>query len=169
MTLDNNQSLVKTMSIFLIPLLLSNILQSIGQLVSIVLVGRWIGEDAVAAISAFFPLFFLLVSFSIGIGSGSSILIGQAYGAKNEQRLKEIIGTTLSFTFLIGLSLAVIGGFFCHRYFTFDGDTCKYCGGKCGICQNPIHLHAHLISLFCLYNFFTRNRRFENSILFLND
>ena len=42
MTLDNNQSLVKTMSIFLIPLLLSNILQSIGQLVSIVLVGRWI-------------------------------------------------------------------------------------------------------------------------------
>ena len=112
MTLDNNQSLVKTMSIFLIPLLLSNILQSIGQLVSIVLVGRWIGEDAVAAISAFFPLFFLLVSFPIGIGSGSSILIGQAYGAKNEQRLKEIIGTTLSFTFLIGLSLAVIGGFF---------------------------------------------------------
>ncbi|MGW6166673.1 MATE family efflux transporter, partial [Bacillus altitudinis] len=112
MTLDNNQSLVKTMSIFLIPLLLSNILQSIGQLVSIVLVGRWIGEDAVAAISAFFPLFFLLVSFSIGIGSGSSILIGQAYGAKNEQRLKEIIGTTLSFTFLIGLSLAIIGGFF---------------------------------------------------------
>ncbi|NRF05044.1 MATE family efflux transporter [Bacillus safensis] len=112
MTLDNNQSLVKTMSIFLIPLLLSNILQSIGQLVSIVLVGRWIGEDAVAAISAFFPLFFLLVSFSIGIGSGSSILIGQAYGAKNEQKLKEIIGTTLSFTFLIGISLAIIGGFF---------------------------------------------------------
>ena len=72
--------------------------------------------------------------------------------SKNEQRLKEIIGTTLSFTFLIGLSLAVIGGF-CHRYFTSDGDTCKYCGGKCGICQNPIHLHAHLISLFCLYNF----------------
>ncbi len=112
MTLDNNQSLVKSMSIFLIPLLLSNILQSIGQLVSIVLVGRWIGEDAVAAISAFFPLFFLLVSFSIGIGSGSSILIGQAYGAKNEQKLKEIIGTTLSFTFLIGVSLAIIGGFF---------------------------------------------------------
>lgn len=112
MTLDNNQSLVKNMSIFLIPLLLSNILQSIGQLVSIVLVGRWIGEDAVAAVSAFFPLFFLLVSFSIGIGSGSSILIGQAYGAKNEQKLKEIIGTTLSFTFLIGVSLAIIGGFF---------------------------------------------------------
>lgn len=112
MTLDNNQSLVKTMSIFLVPLLLSNILQSIGQLVSIVLVGRWIGEDAVGAISAFFPLFFLLVSFSIGIGSGSSILIGQAYGAKNEKRLKEIIGTTLSFTFLIGLSLAIIGGLF---------------------------------------------------------
>lgn len=65
MTLDNNQSLVKTMSIFLIPLLLSNILQSIGQLVSIVLVGRWIGENAVAAISAFFPLFFYSFLFPL--------------------------------------------------------------------------------------------------------
>ncbi|BBP89955.1 hypothetical protein BsIDN1_35730 [Bacillus safensis] len=113
MTLDNNQSLVKTMSIFLIPLLLSNILQSIGQLVSIVLVGRWIGEDAVAAISAFFPLFFLLVSFSIGIGSGSSILIGQAYGAKNEQKIKRNYWhNAFIHFFLIGVSLAIIGGFF---------------------------------------------------------
>ncbi|WP_074594724.1 MATE family efflux transporter [Bacillus cereus] len=102
----------KSMSLFLVPLLLSNVLQSVGQLFGMVVVGRWLGVNDLAAISAFFPLFFLLVSFVIGIGSGSSILIGQAFGAKNEDRLKAIVGTTLTFTFIIGVVLAIIGSIF---------------------------------------------------------
>jgi putative MATE family efflux protein len=107
-----NEPIWRTMFKFLIPMILSNALQSIGQLVGSVVVGRWLGVDALAAISAFFPLFFLLVSFTIGVGSGSAILIGQAYGAKNEERLKAIVGTTLTFTFILGLMLSVIGGIF---------------------------------------------------------
>ncbi|HDR3874226.1 MATE family efflux transporter [Bacillus anthracis] len=102
----------KAMSMFLVPLLLSNILQSVGQLFGMVVVGRWLGVNELAAISAFFPLFFLLVSFVIGIGSGSSILIGQAFGAHNEERLKAIVGTTLTFTFIIGVILAIVGNVF---------------------------------------------------------
>ncbi|MFC9419175.1 MATE family efflux transporter [Bacillus mobilis] len=102
----------KSMSMFLVPLLLSNVLQSIGQLFGMVVVGRGLGVNDLAAISAFFPLFFLLVSFVIGIGSGSSILIGQAFGAKNEDRLKAIVGTTLTFTFIIGVVLAIVGSIF---------------------------------------------------------
>lgn len=102
----------KSMSMFLVPLLLSNVLQSVGQLFGMVVVGRWLGVNDLAAISAFFPLFFLLVSFVIGIGSGSSILIGQAFGAKNEDRLKAIVGTTLTFTFSIGVVLAIVGSIF---------------------------------------------------------
>ncbi|MDC2865827.1 MATE family efflux transporter [Bacillus sp. BP-3] len=100
------------MAMFLIPLLLSNVLQSLGQLFGMVVVGRWLGINELAAISAFFPLFFLLISFVIGIGSGSSILIGQAFGARNEDRLKAIIGTTLTFTFVLGAILAVVGSMF---------------------------------------------------------
>ncbi|WP_433751028.1 MATE family efflux transporter [Falsibacillus pallidus] len=102
----------RVMLVFLVPLLLSNALQSIGQLVGSIVVGRYLGVNALAAISAFFPLFFLLVSFAIGLGSGSSILVGQAYGAKNEERLKAIVGTTLTSTFLLGLVLAVLGSVF---------------------------------------------------------
>ncbi|CAG9611908.1 Multidrug export protein MepA [Bacillus rhizoplanae] len=102
----------RSMSMFLIPLLLSNVLQSLGQLFGMVVVGRWLGINDLAAISAFFPLFFLLISFVIGIGSGSSILIGQAYGARNEERLKAIVGTTLTFTFVLGAILAVVGSMF---------------------------------------------------------
>lgn len=107
-----NPAIWRTMFMFLLPLLFSNALQSIGQLVGSIVVGRWLGVNALAAISAFFPLFFLLVSFAIGIGSGSSILIGQAYGARNEERVKGIVGTTLTFTFIVGLVLAVIGSIF---------------------------------------------------------
>lgn len=102
----------RSMSMFLIPLLLSNVLQSLGQLFGMVVVGRWLGINDLAAISAFFPLFFLLISFVIGIGSGSSILIGQAFGARNEDRLKAIVGTTLTFTFVLGAILAVVGSMF---------------------------------------------------------
>ncbi|WP_176560138.1 MATE family efflux transporter [Brevibacillus dissolubilis] len=102
----------RMMLVFLIPLILSNALQSIGQFVGSVVVGRWIGVDALAAISSFFPLFFLLISFTIGVGSGSSILIGQAHGAQNQERVKAIVGTTLTFTFILGVVLSLIGGIF---------------------------------------------------------
>ncbi len=107
-----NKPIWRSMSMFLIPLLLSNVLQSLGQLFGMVVVGRWLGINDLAAISAFFPLFFLLISFVIGIGSGSSILIGQAFGARNEDRLKAIVGTTLTFTFVLGAILAVVGSMF---------------------------------------------------------
>lgn len=109
---ERGTPLWKTMLLFLIPLMISNALQSIGQLVGSILLGRWIGVEALAAVSAFFPIFFLLLSFVIGIGSGSSILIGQAYGAKQEERIKAIIGTSLTFTFVLGLVLAIVGGIF---------------------------------------------------------
>ncbi|WP_018782478.1 MATE family efflux transporter [Bacillus sp. 95MFCvi2.1] len=111
----------KSMSMFLVPLLLSNVLQSVGQLFGMVVVGRWLGVNDLAAISAFFPLFFLLVSFVIGIGSGSSILIGQAFGARNEERLKAIVGTTLTFTFVIGVILAIVGSIFAMDIMRFMG------------------------------------------------
>ncbi|MGG1147223.1 MATE family efflux transporter [Bacillus wiedmannii] len=109
---NESKPIWKSMSMFLVPLLLSNVLQSVGQLFGMVVVGRWLGVNDLAAISAFFPLFFLLVSFVIGIGSGSSILIGQAFGAKNEDCLKAIVGTTLTFTFIIGVVLAIVGSIF---------------------------------------------------------
>ncbi|MEH7464422.1 MATE family efflux transporter [Bacillus thuringiensis] len=120
------------MAMFLIPLLLSNVLQSLGQLFGMVVVGRWLGINELAAISAFFPLFFLLISFVIGIGSGSSILIGQAFGARNEDRLKAIVGTTLTFTFVLGAILAVVGSMFAMDIMRLVGTP-----------ENVIHISVH--------------------------
>ena len=55
-----------------------------------------IGVDALAAVSVFFPIMIFLISFVIGLASGATILIGQAWGAKNIDKIKEVTGTTLT-------------------------------------------------------------------------
>ncbi|WP_107841050.1 MATE family efflux transporter [Metasolibacillus meyeri] len=110
--LQDDQQLRKTFFKFLIPVMLANVLQSLGQIVAMLIVGRNLGDDALAAIAAFFPFFFFLMAFAIGIGSGSSILVGQTYGAGNHEKMKEVIGVTLAFTTILSIAVAVFGAFF---------------------------------------------------------
>lgn len=102
----------KALLAFLVPMLVGNVLQSLGQLASSIVLGQWLGVNALATVSSFFPLFFLLVSFVIGLESGASILIGQAYGAGDPDRLKAVVGTTVSFTFLLAVVVALAGDAF---------------------------------------------------------
>ena len=97
------------MLMFLIPLMISNILQSASQTFTYVFLGRMIGVSALAAVSAVFPVIFLLFSFLIGIASGSTVLIGQAYGAGDHHRVKKVAGTVLGATVLFAIIVGLIG------------------------------------------------------------
>ncbi|MBO9129134.1 MATE family efflux transporter [Bacillus sp. 165] len=120
---NKNHSLpiAKSMVIFLIPIILANIIQSAGQIVGIIVVGKFLGVDSLAAISAFFPLLLFLVSSAIGIGTGSAILVGQSYGAGNISRLKEVVGVTLAFTVLISVVVAILGSIFTENMLEWIG------------------------------------------------
>lgn len=96
--------------IFLLPLMASNILQALSATFNSIFIGQMIGVEALAALATFFPILFFLISFIIGLSAGSTILIGQAWGAKNVHRVKQIAGTTLTTAFVLGLIVAVIGG-----------------------------------------------------------
>ncbi|WP_144512045.1 MATE family efflux transporter [Bacillus sp. FJAT-22090] len=109
---SKSNTLKKSMILFLIPVIFASVLQSLGQVFGIIVVGKTLGVDALAALSAFFPLFFFLVSFAIGIGSGSSILVGQSFGGGNIPKMKEIVGVTLSFTLILSVIVAILGSFF---------------------------------------------------------
>lgn len=100
--------------VFLAPLMLSNALQSASQTISSIFLGRLIGVHALAAVSAIFPLIFLLISFLIGIASGSTVLIGQAFGGGNLRAMKRVAATTLSVTFLMGIVIGALGILFTH-------------------------------------------------------
>lgn len=98
--------------IFLVPLTVSNILQSLSGTINNVYIGQMLGVDALAAVSVFFPIMIFLISFVIGLASGSTILIGQAWGAKNIDKVKQVAGTTYTTAVLMGLVVAVIGALF---------------------------------------------------------
>ena len=108
----NDKALVKTFMVFLGPMLLSNILQSLSGTLNNVYVGQMLGVKALAAVSSFFPILFFFIAFTIGLGAGSSVLIGQAWGAGDTAKVKAIAGTTLSVGIVFGLLVAVFGGMF---------------------------------------------------------
>ncbi len=75
-------------------------------------IGQLLGVESLAAVSTFFPIMILLISFIVGLASGSTVLIGQAFGAKNIEKVRQVTGTTLTASFILGLVVAVIGIFF---------------------------------------------------------
>ncbi|MFC0180126.1 MATE family efflux transporter [Thorsellia kenyensis] len=105
-------NLLKIFMVFLLPMLLSNFLQGLSGTLNNIFVSQMIGDKAFAALSAFFPVVFLMISIVIGLGAGGSILVGQAFGAGNLNKVKSITGTTLSLNFLLGIVFAVLGGLF---------------------------------------------------------
>ena len=102
----------KTFLFFLVPMLLANILQSLSGTLNNVFVGQMLGVNAMAAVSSFFPVMFFFIAFVIGLGAGSSVLIGQAWGARDPEKVRAIAGTTLSVTVLLGVLVALLGGLF---------------------------------------------------------
>ncbi|HVN70229.1 MAG TPA: MATE family efflux transporter [Candidatus Binatia bacterium] len=95
--------------VFLVPLMLSNVLQSASQTMASIWIGRLISTQALGAVSAVFPVIFLLFSFVFGVSSGSSVLIGQAFGARDHHKVKKIAGTVLGAALYLGIVVAVVG------------------------------------------------------------
>jgi MATE family, multidrug efflux pump len=93
-------------------MMLSNILQALFGTINNVYLGQMIGVDALAAVSVFFPAMFFFIAFVIGLASGAGVLIGQAWGAGENDKVKAVAGTTLSVTLLFACLIAILGGLF---------------------------------------------------------
>ncbi|MEO8152002.1 MAG: MATE family efflux transporter [Rhizobacter sp.] len=93
-------------------MLLSNVLQSLSGTFNNVFVGQLLGTQALAATSGVFPIIFFFISLIIGVGAGASVLIGQAWGARETHKVKTIAGTALALGLLLGLAVAIFGGTF---------------------------------------------------------
>lgn len=104
----------KTFLFFLLPLIATNILQNLSGTINVVFVGKMMGVEAVAAISVFFPIIFFLLAFVIGLSAGTMVLIGQAWGAQDLDKVRSIVGSTLFLTLVGGIVIAVLGGMFAH-------------------------------------------------------
>lgn len=101
---------------FSIPLLIGNFAQQLYSTVDSIIVGKYVGDEALAAIGASGALVFLLMVLFIGISMGAGILVSQYFGAKNKERLSRTIGNAIILNAVISVIIMVLGVFFIRPF-----------------------------------------------------
>ena len=107
----------KVISRFALPLLIGNLLQQLYNVTDSVIVGQFLGKEALAAVSASFFIYYFIISLVIGIGSGTTVVISQFYGAKRFDELQKAFSSFFIFMLVAGVLLSIIGIIFAEPMF----------------------------------------------------
>jgi putative MATE family efflux protein len=94
---------------FATPMLLGNVFQQMYNIVDSIIIGNFIGKQALAAVGASFPIIFALISMVIGFAMGATIMIAQFFGAKKMDRVRHTIDTLYIVMFFASLFFSIIG------------------------------------------------------------
>ncbi len=94
----------KIIIFFSIPVLLGNLFQQFYNMADAVIVGQFLGEDALAAVGSTGSIMFLVLGFAMGIAQGFGVLISHAFGARDERRLKHYVAVSL----ILGLAVSLL-------------------------------------------------------------
>ena len=97
---------------FALPLLLSQVFQQLYNTADSLIVGKFLGTEALAAVSSSGTLIFLLTSFFDGTAMGAGVIISRYFGAGDEERASRAIHTNLAFGLASGVILTIVGVFF---------------------------------------------------------
>lgn len=106
---NSTSPLWKRFLVFLGPLVLTNVLQAFGGTVITIYLGQLLGTRSLAAAVSFFPLFMCCIAFVIGLGAGASVLVGQAWGARDTDKVRRVAGTVLVGTLVLACALGGAG------------------------------------------------------------
>jgi putative MATE family efflux protein len=91
------------------PMVLGSLVQNLYNVIDSIIVGRFLGTEALAAVGASFPVIFTLISLVIGIGSGATTVVSQYFGARDMKNVAKTIDTIFIFFFLASLVVSVAG------------------------------------------------------------
>ena len=93
---------LKLLFFFALPMVAGNLFQQLYNMVDTMVVGKFVGEDAVAAVGSSFPIVFLSVAVASGLSMGSNVVVSQLFGAGRIHEMKSTISTAI-------ISLSVLG------------------------------------------------------------
>ena len=102
---------------FAMPMLVGNMFQQLYTFVDQIIVGRFLGKEALAAVGASFPVIFTLIALIIGIATGGTIVISQFFGAKDFNRVKRAIDTIFIVMGVFAVIMTVVGSAFSEQIF----------------------------------------------------
>ena len=107
----------KVLLLFSFPLLLGNVLQQLYLIIDSIIVGRFIGVEALAAISACYFVYYFIIAVVIGVGSGITVVVSQYFGARRYAEVQLATTSFVIFTLFAGIFLSFIGVFFAESIF----------------------------------------------------
>ena len=96
---------------FAIPLLIGNALQQLYNMVDSIVVGNFVGDQALAAVGTGFPIIFMMISLFRGMSVGATVMISQYYGARELEKVQETVSTIYTALMLASLPLMLLGIF----------------------------------------------------------
>ena len=101
--------ILKQLLLFAVPLLFGNIFQMLYNTVDSIVVGNFVGKEALAAVGSTTMIINMLVFFFNGFSVGAGVVIGQRFGAKEEKELHTAVETTMALTFVFCVLFTIIG------------------------------------------------------------
>ena len=114
---DDRGGNLETARYFSIPLLIGNLFQQLYNTVDSIVVGQFIGSEALAAVGSSTPLINLIIGMFMGIAVGSGVIISQYYGAKSEDKMGWAVHTSIALSIIGGILLIGLWASCSHRLF----------------------------------------------------
>ena len=99
----------KKILIFTIPLLIGNLFQQLYNTADAIILGRYVGDNALAAVGSSMPIFFLIIVLLMGMAVGTGIMVSQYFGAKKDAELSYTIGNSLTIATILSAIMVVLG------------------------------------------------------------
>lgn len=112
-------SIWKRMVSFAVPVFLGNLCQQLYNTVDSVIVGKFVGKQALAAVASSGNLIFMMTGFFMGLFIGAGIVIAQYFGARNYEKVRSAVHTDIAFALCCGVLLTLLGVFFTHTILTW--------------------------------------------------
>ncbi|MDD3193706.1 MAG: MATE family efflux transporter [Oscillospiraceae bacterium] len=101
--------IVSKLTLFALPLIAGNIVNQLYNVADSVVVGNFVGSDALAAVGVCFSVMMCFNALFFGLSMGAGILIAQCFGAKRQKQLQDAINTSFTLTLILGATITVLG------------------------------------------------------------
>ena len=133
---------------FSVPMLLGNLAQQLYNTADSIIVGHYVGDNALAAVGSAMPILNLLLALFVGISTGAGIVVSQSFGARDREGLTVSIGNCLSLSLIATIVIMVIGPLITMPLLTLLGtpDSILYW------CRDYLNIYFYGIIGFFFYN-----------------
>ena len=133
---------------FSIPMILGNIAQQLYNTADTVIVGMYVGDNALSAVGSASPILMLLLALFVGISTGAGILISQSFGARDREGLSKNIGNCITLTFIASAVIMVFGPMITRPMLNLLGTPDSIIDW----CESYLNIYFYGILGFFMYN-----------------